>query len=124
MLQEDNQQLPVWGSPEDVAETAATKSIRCPTVSQAGDAVFLAWHDNPFGYTAPYEHRWGLGLSDEGNTVYWTLDGQVMDTSDVSGYFSSSPESVRAGAFLSVMGVGLFERNTWEMDDLEIYVSP
>ena len=68
--------------------------------------------------------RWGLYLTDDANTVYWTLDGQVMDSADITGYFSSSPESVRDGAFLSVMGVGLFERNTWKMDDLEIYVSP
>ena len=68
--------------------------------------------------------RWGLYLTDDANTVYWTLDGQVMDSADITGYFSSSPESVREGAFFNVMGVALLERNTWEMDDLEIYVSP
>ena len=68
--------------------------------------------------------RWGLYLTDDANTVYWTLDGQVMDSADITGYFSSSPESVGEGAFLSVVGVGGFERNTWKMDDLEIYVSP
>ncbi len=68
--------------------------------------------------------RWGLYLTDDANIVYWTLNGQVMDSIDITGYFSSSPESVREGAFLSVMGVGLFEKNTWKMDDLEIYVSP
>ena len=68
--------------------------------------------------------RWGLYLTDDANTVYWTLDGQVLDSVDITGYFSSSPESVQDGAFLSVMGVGLFQRNTWKMDDLEIYVSP
>ena len=68
--------------------------------------------------------RWGLYLTDDANTVYWTLDGQVMDSADITGYFSSSPEAVGKGAFLSVVGVGGFERNTWKMDDLEIYVSP
>ena len=68
--------------------------------------------------------RWGLYLTDDANTLYWTLDGQVMDTFDITGYFSSSPESVREGAFLSVVGVALFQRSTWKMDDLEIYVSP
>ena len=68
--------------------------------------------------------RWGLYLTDDANTVYWTLDGQVMDSGDITGYFSSSSESVREGAFLSVMGVAQFESNTWKMDDLEIYVSP
>ncbi len=70
-----------------------------------------------------HSHRWGLFLTDDANTVYWTLDGQVMDSVDIAGYFSSRPESVREGAFLSVMGVALFERNTWKMDDLEIYAS-
>ena len=68
--------------------------------------------------------RWGLYLTDDANTVYWTLDDRVMDSIDISGYFSSSPESVEDGAFLSVSGLGLFERNTWKMDDLEMYVSP
>ncbi len=47
-----------------------------------------------------------------------------MDTFDITGYFSSSPDSVREGAFLSVVGVALFQRSTWKMDALEIYVSP
>ena len=68
--------------------------------------------------------RYGLYLSDDANTVYWTLDGEVMDSIDITGYFSSNPESVRDGAFLTVMGVGGFQRNTWRMDDLEIYASP
>jgi len=68
--------------------------------------------------------RYGLYLTDDANTVYWTLDGEVMDSIDITGYFSSNPESVREGAFLTVMGVGGFQRNTWRMDDLEIYTSP
>ena len=68
--------------------------------------------------------RWGLYLTDDANTVYWTLDGQVMDSADITGYFSSSPEAVGKEALLSVIGVGGGERSTWKMDDLEIYVSP
>ena len=68
--------------------------------------------------------RWGLYLTDDANTVYWTLDGQVMDSVDIAGYFSSSPESVQDGAFLTVMGAASFQLNTWRMDDLEILVSP
>ena len=68
--------------------------------------------------------RWGLYLTDDANTVYWTLDGQVMDSVDISGYFSSSPESVVDGAFLTVTGVGSVYLNTWRMDDLELYGSP
>ncbi len=67
--------------------------------------------------------RWGLYLTDDADTVYWTLDGQVMDSVDISGYFSSSPESIQDGAFLTVVGVGSYQLNTWKMDDLEILVS-
>ena len=68
--------------------------------------------------------RYGLYLTDDANTVYWTLDDQVMDKVDISGYFSSSRTSVREGAFLSIIGVSSFQRNSWKMDDLEIRVSP
>ncbi len=68
--------------------------------------------------------RWGLYLTDDANTVYWTLDGEVMDRVDISGYFGSSSESTEDGAFLSVIGVGSAYLNTWRMDNLEIYRSP
>ena len=65
--------------------------------------------------------RWGLYLTDDANTVYWTLDGKVMDRVDITGYFSSSPESVRKGAHLSVAALG---SDTCTIDDLVIYSSP
>ena len=69
-------------------------------------------------------HRWGLYLTNDANTVYWTLDNQVMDTADISGYFHSAPDSVQDGAFLTIMGLGTYQQNTWKMDDLEIFGSP
>ena len=122
----------VPGGPTDLSERER-RQLHEDAVEQGGafvtfDCVALASRvyrsEQEINQILGSSRRWGLYLTDDANTVYWTLDGQVMDTSDVSGYFSSSPESVRDGAFLSVMGVGLFERNTWEMDDLEIYVSP
>ena len=65
--------------------------------------------------------RWGLYLTDDGNTVYWTLDGQVMDRVDIAGYFSSSPESVRDGAFVTIGGFGI---GSWRLDDVVIRASP
>ena len=65
--------------------------------------------------------RWGLYLADDANTVYWTLDGKVMDRADISGYFSSSPESVREGAHLTISAL-MTESCT--VDDLAIYASP
>ena len=64
--------------------------------------------------------RWGLYLSDDANTVYWTLDGKVMDRVDITGYFSSSPESIRKGAHLTVTALG---SDTCTIDDLVIYSS-
>ncbi|MCY3777806.1 MAG: hypothetical protein OXH11_17670 [Candidatus Aminicenantes bacterium] len=68
--------------------------------------------------------RWGVYLTDDANTVYWTLDGQVMDVLDISGYFSSSPKSVEDGALISIMGVATNQLNVWKMDDLAFYASP
>lgn len=68
-------------------------------------------------------HRYGLYLTNDANTLYWTLDDQVMDVIDITGYFSTNSESVRDGAFLTISGFGGFQRNTWTMDDLEIRTS-
>ncbi len=68
--------------------------------------------------------RYGLYLTDDANTVYWTLDAKVMDRADISGYFGSQREACCDGAFLSIMGVGCFQRNIWKMDKLDISTSP
>ena len=68
-----------------------------------------------------HSHRWGLYLTDDANTVYWTLDAKVMDRVDISGYFNSSPESVRDGAHLTVSALGA---KSCTIDDLVIYASP
>jgi len=64
--------------------------------------------------------RWGLYLTDDANTLYWTLDGQVMDRVDISGYFSSNPESIRNGAYLTISGVG---NGVWQIADAAIWAS-
>ncbi len=68
--------------------------------------------------------RWGVYLTDDANTVYWTLDDQVMDVLDITGYFSSSPKSVEDGALISIMGVATHQLNVWKMDDLAFLASP
>ena len=68
--------------------------------------------------------RWGVYLTDDANTVYWTLDGQVMDVLDITGYFSSSPKAVEDGALISIMGVATNQINVWKMDDLAFLASP
>ena len=72
--------------------------------------------DNPSG------RRYGLYLTDNGNTASWTLDGQVMDTVDISGFFTSNPEFVREGAYVSISGAG-YQPHIWKVDDLQIFSS-
>ena len=68
-----------------------------------------------------HSHRWGLYLTNDANTIYWTLDAKVMDRVDIGGYFTSSPESVRDGAHLTVSALGA---KSCTIDDLVIYASP
>ncbi len=65
--------------------------------------------------------RWGLYLTDDANTVYWTLDGRVMDRVDIAGYFGSNPESVRDGAYVTISALG---DGSWKIDDVAILASP
>ena len=122
VLQEDKEKYPVWGTPHTVAEMAETKSITCPAVTVPSDCIFLAWRHNPLGYTAPYEHRWGLGLADGGNTVYWTLDGTIVDQAEIPGFFDSSPGCVAQGAYATILGGASYQRNTWTIADARISV--
>ncbi len=80
-------------------------------------------HSSPVEMESPFGHRVGLYLTDDGNTIYWTLDGQVMDRADITGYFSSSPESVKDGAYVTISGAG-YEPHWWKIDDVAIYASP
>jgi len=72
--------------------------------------------DNPLG------RRYGLYLTDDGNTVCWTLDGKIMDTVDISGYFTSNPEFVKDGAYVSISGAG-YEPHFWKIGGVEIYAA-
>ena len=67
--------------------------------------------------------RVGLYLTDDGNTIYWTLDGEVMDRVDITSFFSSSPESVKDGAHVTISGAG-YQPHMWKIDDVVIYASP
>ena len=43
---------------------------------------------------SPFGHRLGLYLTDDGDTLSWTFDGEVRDTADITGFFSSCPEAI------------------------------
>ena len=70
-----------------------------------------------------FGHRFGLCLTDSGDTVYWTLDGRVMDTVDISGFFQSSPDAVGLGAYASICMGGSYQENTWKLSDVRLYRS-
>tara|TARA_B100001123_G_C15107865_1_gene946255 strand:+ start:335 stop:481 length:147 start_codon:yes stop_codon:yes gene_type:complete len=45
-----------------------------------------------------------------------------MDTVDISGFFTSNPEFVREGAYVSISGAG-YQPHIWKVDDLQIFSS-
>jgi len=58
-------------------------------------------------------HRYGVMLSDNGNTFAWLLDGKVMDSYDITGYFSSSTDDFCEGVYISIGGGAGFRKNLW-----------
>ena len=70
---------------------------------------------------SPFGHRIGLYLTDDGNTLFWTIDGKVQDKVDITGFFASRADLVKDGAHLTVSGIGA---GKWIVDDVAIYASP
>ena len=68
-------------------------------------------------------HRYGLYLTDDARTAYWKLDGKVMDSFDITGYFDSSPKCAKEGLYLTIAAAGIYQKNVWKVDDLGIYTS-
>jgi len=73
-------------------------------------------------WDSPLRHRYGLYLTDDGNTLYLTLDGKVMDTVDITGHFSSRPEVIKDGAYVTIAAAGSYQTNVWKVDDVGIYL--
>jgi hypothetical protein len=91
-----------------------------PNITLPGHQVTQAQRFNPAGDNCGWGHRYGLQLTDDGNTLSWLMDGKMMDTVDISGFFSSSPGCVADGAFATIVGGGSYEQNTWTLSDLRI----
>ena len=68
-------------------------------------------------------HRYGLYLTADANTAYWTLDGKAMDSCNITGYFDSSPACAKNGLYLTIAGAGVYQKNVWKVDDVKIYAS-
>ena len=91
-----------------------------PNITLPGHQVTQAQRFNPAGDNCGWGHRYGLQLTNDGNTLSWLMDGKMIDTVDISGFFSSSPGCVAEGAFATVVGGGSYERNAWIISDLRI----
>jgi hypothetical protein len=88
-----------------------------PFMTRPGNSVSLIIR-RPFGNDVAWGHRWGLGLAEDGNRLFWVLDGRVMDVADIAGFFRSSPGCVADGAFVTIAGGGSHRRNTWMIEDV------
>jgi len=68
--------------------------------------------------------RFGIMLSNDGNTFSWLLDGKVMDSCDISGYFSSSTDDFADGVYISIGGGAGFRKNLWRFANPRLTVKP
>lgn len=118
ILPEDYGKYPQWDVRLDSFEEFAGKG------QFIGGACFVLAmrHYHPDQTKNPLGRRYGLYLTDDGNSVSWTLDGTVMDTVDISGYFTSNPEFLKDGAYVSLSGAG-YQPHIWRIDDVAIYAS-
>ena len=91
-----------------------------PNITLPGHQVTQAQRFDPAGDNCGWGHRYGLLLTDDGNTLSWLMDGKKIDTVDISGFFSSSPGCVAKGAYATIVGGGSYEQNTWTLSDLRI----
>ena len=74
----------------------------------------------------PWDHRYGLYLGDNGQRLWWTLDGKVMDTVEIPEHYFFGDEtaaSLSRGAYATIMGAAFYNRSIYKVDDVKISVS-
>jgi hypothetical protein len=67
---------------------------------------------------APAGHKYGLGCADNGATLFWTLDGRVMDAADIRGFFDSVSSEFRDGAYVGLIGTSSYQDTLWRFDNV------
>ena len=117
MLSGDKEKIYIWGNNEDKEKWLGTHIIDCPSITIPGNSVSLAIRHDPLGDNTGWGHRYGLLLIDDGNTLSWLMDGKIMDTVDISGFFSSSPDCITDGAFATIVGGASYQHNVWSVSD-------
>lgn len=116
----DKRAYHIWGSDEDKRRWLESHEIDCPVVTLPGNSVTLAIQTDPLGDGRGWPHRYGLLLRDDGRTLSWLLDGKVMDTVDIAGFFDSSPGCVSDGVYVTIVGGGSYQRNMWQVEDVRV----
>lgn len=125
LLPGEKEKYPIFDNKnkEHMALARAGRTLDCPHVTIPGNSVSLAIRHNPSGDNIPWGHRWGLMIGDNGNTLSWLLDGKVMDTVNISDFFSSSPGCVAEGAYATIVAAGSYRENVWKIADVRIKTS-
>ncbi len=120
LLSGDKEKIRVWGKNGDKEKWLSTHSVDCPVITIPGNSISLAVKHDPLGDNTGWGHCYGLLLTDDGNSLSWLLDGKLMDTVDISGFFSSSPDCVAGGAFVTIVGGASYQQNVWSVSDIFI----
>ena len=121
ILSEDIEKYPALTTEEGRKYISSTVDVPRKLIYRARkDCLVLGHPSGPTGDSSG--HRYGVRLSDDGNTLSWMLDGKIMDSYDVTGYFNSRDVILDNGLYISVGMAGAYRRNVWRFDDARAYV--
>lgn len=117
--------------PDKLPETHPDKehAVDAPKPNITKPCVLLSARNYPRSkgglHDWPWGHRYGLCLSNDGQRVWWTLDGMVMDTVEVPEHYFSEAEALQSlseGAYATIMGGAFYKRSVYKVDDVKISV--
>ena len=113
----------VWGSTPEAFRTQQDKLIEKGAFISEPCLVMACRIYRPEKRFLEKRHRYGLYLTDDARTADWKLDGKVMASFDITGYFGSSPACAKDGLYLTIAAAGIYQKNVWKVDDVGIYTS-
>lgn len=119
----DKEKYHIWTRETDGHLAREFKLPAVPFITIPGNSVSLAVQRHPLGITNPAGHRMGLWIGDDGDSLAWTLDGKMMDVVDISGFFSSSAERFKDGAYAIIAGGASYAENTCVLENIAIRTS-
>ena len=120
ILPEDRARFPTWVPHRQTPEEVFEMGRKGPVITEPAVSLAMRWFPPNDRLNTPIGHRYGLVITDDGNTVYWTLDGNEMDRADITGFFSSNQNAFSDGAYATIGGSGGYERNFFEVGDVSI----